>query len=89
VISIFCFPTPDASKAIQVDRVATAPLITALADMDDRSWAEWNRGRPITAHQIAILLKPFQIGPKTLRFGPVTAKGYLRAEFDDAFSRYL
>jgi putative DNA primase/helicase len=82
----------DISRVLQVtpsDQIATSELIAAIIAMDDRLWAEWNRGRPITAHQVAILLKPFRIGPKTLRFGPMTAKGYLRCDFADAFARYL
>ena len=54
--------------------------------------AEFARGKPITPTQLARLLKPFDISPKTLRFGAEegdTAKGYRRDWFEDAFERYL
>jgi putative DNA primase/helicase len=73
----------------QAERMATADLIASLSAMEERPWAEWNRRRPITAYQLAAVLRPWQIGPRTLRFGPATAKGYLLADFADAFSRYL
>jgi len=32
---------------------------------------------------------PFGVHPKTIRFGDKTAKGYLLADFEDAFARYV
>lgn len=71
------------------DRIPTASLMAALVAKEDRQWAEWHRGRPITAQQLASILKPFEIFPRTMRFGTVLAKGYLLVDFDDAFTRYL
>src|SRR5262249_24352010 len=41
------------------------------------------------AMELARYLKPFGVQPKQLRVGDRTAKGYARADFEDAFSRYL
>src|SRR5437588_712897 len=60
--------------------------------MEERPWAEWRKGKPITPPQLASLLKPFGIEPRTIRFGEggkSSAKGYLREQFEDAFARYL
>lgn len=73
-----------------IDRViTTTDLLAALAAREDRPWPEWNGGSPITASQLARLLKPFGIRPTTIRIGTETAKGYRFADFDDAFARYL
>ena len=38
---------------------------------------------------VAKLLRPFDIRPRTVRFGHATAKGYTRDRFTEAFERYL
>jgi putative DNA primase/helicase len=75
--------------AKMADRIMTAELIAALTAMEDRPWGEWSRRRPITAAQIAKILSPWRISPKTFRFGIVTAKGYALVDFADSFARYL
>jgi putative DNA primase/helicase len=69
--------------------ISSAELADALGAMEDRPWSEWRQGKPITKSQLARLLKPFDVRPKTVRLGPDTAKGYRRSQFADAFSRYL
>jgi len=54
-----------------------------------RPWVEWSRGRPITEKGVAELLHEYRIiskpvGPKDNR-----AKGYRKADFGDAWKRYL
>jgi Protein of unknown function (DUF3631) len=39
--------------------------------------------------QLADLVKPFKIKPNAVRRDEKTAKGYMRAWFEDAFARYL
>lgn len=71
-------------------RIRSADLASALARMEGRPWVEWGRQRkPITPTAVASLLRPYEIAPRTLRFGQETPKGYDRRWFDDAFSRYL
>jgi hypothetical protein len=57
--------------------------------MDDRPWPEWRQGKPMTAVQLATALRPFRIRPTTIRVGQQTPKGYLKAAFEEAWSRYL
>jgi hypothetical protein len=46
-------------------------------------------GKPMTQPQLATALKPFRIRPTTIRDGDSTPKGYERAAFKEAWSRYL
>jgi putative DNA primase/helicase len=67
----------------------TKEILAALAKDETRPWPEWKHGKPITDRQLASLLKPFNVRPKSVRRGVDTDKGYRRDWFDDAFSRYL
>lgn len=73
----------------RTENVFTKVLIASLVDDSDGPWANWNRGRPISAAQISKHLEQFQIKPGTVRIGPDTSKGYRRHQFEDAWSRYL
>ena len=47
-------------------------------------------GGKITPNRLAQLLSPYQIYPRDIRLaGDRTPKGYLRDDFQDAWSRYL
>jgi hypothetical protein len=63
--------------------------VAALGAIDGSPWAEWRSGKTITVHQVAAMLDPFGIHPKTVRFGNKTAKGYMASDFEDAFGRYV
>lgn len=68
----------------------TAEIVNALHGREDRPWAEYHRGRPITAHQVAALLRPLGVPTnQTVRRGAVTAKGYRVTDLADAWARYL
>lgn len=71
------------------DRLRTIELITELLALEDRPWAEANRGNPISARWLAARLRPFGIVPGSKRKGEDTFKGYVRDQFADAFRRYL
>ena len=49
------------------DRLQSAAMWLDLVAMEDRPWAEWRHGRPLTAQSIAKLLKPFGVCPRTPR----------------------
>ena len=72
-----------------IDRSTTKALLAALADLEGRPWAEWNRGRPLSARQLGTLLGRFGIKPGTIRVGDTTPKGYVLTDLVDAFGRYL
>jgi putative DNA primase/helicase len=72
------------------DRLPSTEIMAALHKLEERPWSEWGRqGKPITVRQIAQLLAPFDIKPKTIRIGTATPKGYEKADFTDAWARYL
>jgi len=72
-----------------LDRISTSDLIEALCANIEAPWATYNHGSPVTPRQVAKQLADYGITSHTIRIGPTTAKGYLRAAFEDAFLRYL
>jgi hypothetical protein len=66
----------------------TEHVLQGLNALVDRPWPQWNRGRPMTARQLASMLKPFGVKPRQLT-RPVNAKGYRVVDLRDAFARYL
>jgi putative DNA primase/helicase len=65
-------------------------LIDKLNGDADMGWNTYNRGKPMTPRQLAKLLDPYGIKPKTVRQKDgTTPKGYERADFWDAFERYI
>jgi putative DNA primase/helicase len=73
----------------RLDRISTADLITALIADDEKSWATYNRGKPLSPRQLAKQLGGYGIASKTIRIGYGTPKGFEHGQFSDAFMRYL
>jgi hypothetical protein len=71
------------------DALYTHEILHALQQDENRPWPEWKNGKPITSRQLAALLKPYGIKPRTVRRGAITDKGYKLDLFKDAFTRYL
>ena len=72
-----------------VTKISTADLIRALTEDDEKSWATYNRGRPLTPRQLANRLKEYGVKSETVRIGNETPKGYKLDSFGDVFERYL
>lgn len=70
-------------------KLATAGIVHALNQMDDRPWPDFDRGQPITAANIAKLLKPFKIRSSQMRVDGINVKGYKVTQFKNVFKRYL
>jgi len=78
-------------------KLASATLSGELRKLDDSGWMNWgaSRGRKgLRQSDLAMLLRPFEIAPRTVRLDKSadrgsTAKGYVRADFEDAWARYL
>ncbi len=68
--------------------IKTADLITKLMKFEESPWADI-RGKEISPHYLAKLLKEFGIRPKHSRLGKGTERGYAAEQFTDAWSRYL
>jgi putative DNA primase/helicase len=73
------------------DRMTSDALVSHLTAMEGRPWAEMGRTqKALTKNGLARLLKPFKITPGTIRLeNGSTAKGYVRAAFEEAWKRYL
>jgi len=70
-----------------LERISSVDLVAQLCAYNDSPWAEWKRGNPITPAQLARLLKPY-VAPQVIRLpGGGTIRGYLRAQFEDAWER--
>ena len=72
-----------------IDRVSSKILVEDLVEIEDHPWGDWRRGKPITQHGLARLLKPFGIVSGTVRFEGKTPKGYYLKQFEETFKRYI
>jgi len=71
-----------------VTKIFTANLLDALCQDEDKQWLTWNRGKPITAHQVSKRLSEFGISPKDIRIGQDHKKGYELPPINEAIIRY-
>lgn len=72
------------------DIIGTNDALAYLHDLDHRPWGEYCNGRPLTPRQLATLLSPYGIIPtKSRALGGAGTRGYQRADFEDAWKRYL
>ena len=72
----------------RVDRIASSELVGDLLLLEERPWAEWRHGRPITAQSVAKLLKPFGVKVRILKLNGAPARVYLRTDIEAAAVRY-
>ncbi len=70
------------------DRMQTSELVVRLGDIDEAQWRDWH-GREFTATTLAKLLKGHGIAPRQHKFDGKNLRGYLAADFTDAWNRYL
>lgn len=70
------------------DRISTHDLLEGLHAIETAPWGNF-RGAPIDSRYLARTLDEYEIKSKTLRFTEHPLKGYLKADFLDAWSRYL
>jgi hypothetical protein len=71
------------------ERLETVEILRELTNLESSPWAEFGMPpRPLTAHSLGRLLKPFGIKPQRWRDG-TTRRGYARRQFDDVWERYL
>jgi hypothetical protein len=78
-----------AERETETETLFSSVLFPALNEIETSPWAEWNKGRGLTAPSLAKLLHRYGIKPRSVRIGDETAKGYKLEAFRDAFQRYL
>jgi hypothetical protein len=78
------------------DVLFTDEILEALAQMVERPWPEFGKARkPISAPQVAKLLRDVEVSSNTVHRGKRGtegyrhAQGYRRKDLEDAFTRYL
>lgn len=71
-------------------RIPSISLLAKLNAMDEAQWGGWHDGKGMTARDLARRLKPFGIGSRPIRpvGGGEPFKGYVSADFTDAWQRY-
>lgn len=90
VVTLLLSDVREVFSALHAERITSTNLCEHLASLESRPWPEWGRAqKPITPRQLARLLEPFRIRPKQARQGESNFRGYDRADFEEAFSRYL
>jgi hypothetical protein len=67
------------------DRLSSADAVAALNGLEESPWGGW----PLQARGLARLLRPYGVHSTKIRIGEATMRGYLRADLDGAWSRYL
>lgn len=75
------------------DPLPSQNICSNVRQLEDRPWSTWGKGRPnpgLNPRDLARLLRPYGIRPKTVRLpAGKTAKGYHREQFEDAWRRYV
>ena len=69
------------------EAIPTSVLLDRLKTDPEAPWAEYG-GSGLTAVRLGALLREYDIRPDTIRFTTGQAKGYRRAAFVDAWTRY-
>jgi hypothetical protein len=89
----------DIFDRLRLERLPSQTVVDHLTTADDALWSEWRgmngnqQPRKLSQGELARLLEPFQIRPRTIRVfaaasGRPTVKGYYRAQFEAAWRSY-
>jgi hypothetical protein len=73
------------------EKLTSKVLLQFLIERDESPWADM-RGKPLNERVLAKMLRPYGIKSRTIRDrhdGGKTPKGYHKADFVDAWNRYL
>lgn len=73
----------------RAERISSHDLITALCEIEESPWNEWNRGKPLSPRQLGKRLQQYGIKPRNERFEGSVLKSYRKSDFADSWTRYL
>lgn len=76
-------------EQIGARRLRTERILKELVKIEESPWAEWMRGNPLSANQLAKILRKYGIRPRQLWMQETSFRGYELDDFQDAFRRYL
>jgi len=71
-----------------VDVMSSEEICRRLCALDESPWGDL-RGKPIDQRALANRLRQYGVESKVVRIGDRTPRGYARADFHDAWTRYL
>ena len=71
------------------DKLPSKVLVKKLIGMEERPWAEYQRGKPLTQNKLAQLMKDFDVHTHQAKVGASNLKHYLLADLKPLFDRYL
>jgi hypothetical protein len=67
----------------------TDQILEELKEIEGSPWSEWNRGKGLTRHALAKILKPFGVFPGQFMEKTARIRGYRKTDLQDAWNRYL
>jgi hypothetical protein len=71
-------------------KLPTRAILDGLREVEEAPWRAVGRPpSPLDARRLAELLGDYGVGPKTIRVGQSTPRGYERADLEGAWERYL
>jgi hypothetical protein len=76
-------------EAENAEEISTKSLIGKLCEDEERPWATFSKGKPITDRQLARMLRRYGIPSEDVYPGGIHAKGYKRIRFQEAWARSL
>jgi Protein of unknown function (DUF3631)/Bifunctional DNA primase/polymerase, N-terminal len=76
-------------EASTLDHLTSKAIINNLTADPEKRWAEWSRGKPISEKGVAGLLHEYRIVSRNVGPRAAQTKGYRKADFEDAWERYL
>ena len=71
------------------EKLPTEDIINGLVEIPESPWGTIRKGEPIDDRGLATRLRKYGITSKALRDGESVFKGYARAQFIDAWKRYV
>jgi hypothetical protein len=78
----------DIRSIFEGDSMASKTMLARLIELEEAPWGDL-KGRPLNERGLAYRLKQYGIKSKTIRSGSFTMKGYDRADFHDAWIRWV
>ena len=78
----------DIKLIFEGDAMSSKAILHRLLDLDEAPWKDL-KGKPLDERGLAHRLRQYGVKSKTIRVGEITPKGYVKADFVDAWSRYL
>jgi hypothetical protein len=69
-------------------RLNTSDLLERLYVIEESPWGDWH-GKPLSAHGLSRMLKPYRIKTMPVKVDGETVRGYKVEQFADAFARAL